>query len=222
MKAHSQNFKKELVKMGRQFTHIIISNQAILQSELISITPHFKTNILKSAMKQLDIESKVDIPKGTQVNYQLGVWVDNDYEFLDYGNYIVYSSEKQEDTKSYKIVCFDKMLYAMKEYEPVEILYPATIRQYLTAICNDLGLSFANEYSSFANYNRELPVDVYEGLNYTYRDILDEIAEVTASIICINANDELEIRYPNNTLDEIDEKYIKDVKAEFGEKYRTN
>ena len=146
------------------------------------------------------------------------------YEYLNYGNFIVKESEKQEDYNSYKITCYDKMLYSMVDYEDLGITYPITIRNYINSICAKLGLIFKNANETFANYNRQIVSELYldsggNKLGYTYRDVLDELAEVTASTICINNNDQLEIRYLTETNDTIDEDYFKDTKVDFGEKY---
>ena len=230
MKIHTNDFKNELIKFGREIDCVIsyeLSGETIElgSSELNSITPHYEGSILKSVMKQLDIESNVEIPKGTVLNCQFGLKVNNEYEYLNFGNYVVYDVEKQEDTKDYKITCYDKILYSMKSYESMNISYPITIRNYINQICNKLGLTFRNINDEFANYDKEITTELYldsEGndLGYTFRDVLDELAQVTASTICINeSTDELEIRYINNTNDSIDEYYLKDVNVKFGEKY---
>ena len=230
MKIHTNDFKNELIKFGREIDCVIsyeLSGETIElgSSELNSITPHYEGSILKSVMKQLDIESNVEIPKGTVLNCQFGLKVNNGYEYLNFGNYVVYDVEKQEDTKDYKITCYDKILYSMKSYESMNISYPIIIRNYINSICNKLGLTFKNINDEFANYDKEITTELYldsEGndLGYTFRDVLDELAQVTASTICINeSTDELEIRYINDTNDLIDEYYLKDVNVKFGEKY---
>lgn len=230
MKIHTNDFKNELIKFGREIDCVIsyeLSGETIElgSSELNSITPHYEGSILKSVMKQLDIESNVEIPKGTVLNCQFGLKVNGEYEYLNFGNYVVYDVEKQEDTKDYKITCYDKILYSMKSYESMNISYPITVRNYINQICNKLGLTFKNINDEFANYDKEITTELYldsEGndLGYTYRDVLDELAQVTASTICINeSTDELEIRYINDTNDLIDEYYLKDVNVKFGEKY---
>ena len=201
MKAHTNNYKEEIKKFGRDIDSKIIIGQTELGKEVLnSVSPHYQSSLLKSVMKQLDIDSNVDIPLETELNYQFGVKVGNAYEYVDFGNYIVYSSEKQEDTNSYKITCYDKMLYAMKPYESLNVTYPITIRDYLIAICDKLGLEFANENDTFVNYDKQIANELYldadgNSLNYTFRDVLDELSQVTASVICINKDDELEIRY---------------------------
>lgn len=222
MKLHSANFKNNIKKIGRQLKSIITYDNTTLEEELYSISYSYDGNILKSVMQKLEIESIVDIPKDTILNYKLGVLVGNSYEYLDYGNYVVYESEKQEDKDTYLITCYDKMLYSMKDYEAVDVQYPISVRSYINAICTKLGLIFENINDTFANYNRELAVDVYDGIGYTFRDVLDELAQVTASTICINEDDKLEIRYITDTNDTIDEEFFKNINVDFGEKYRSS
>lgn len=229
MKQHSSNFKTEIKKFGREIDSkisLILDEETIeLGAEVLnSITPHYEAKLLKSVMKQIDIDSNINIPVGTEINYQFGLKVGSQYEYLDFGNYIVYSSEKQEDSRSYKIVAYDKMLNAMKDYSSVNVTYPVTIRDYIDELCNDLGLTFKNSEEEFVNYDKTIPYELFldadgNSLNYTYRDVLDQLAEVTAGVICINSDDELEIRYINETNDVIDEEYLKDINVNFGEIY---
>lgn len=230
MKTHTSNFKNNLIKFGRELDSKITytQNGTVIElgsEELNSVTPHYEGGILKSVMRQLDIDSNVEIPLETILTYQFGVKVGNGYEYINYGNYIVYKVEKQEDTDSWKITCYDKMLYAMKDYESLEITYPITVRNYINALCAKLGLTFKNASETFANYDKQIPKELYldddgNSIGYTYRDVLDELAQVTASTICINEVDnQLEIRYINNTNDTIDEEFLKDVNVNFGESY---
>ena len=225
MKVHTTEFKEQIKTLGRELDSIISFNGAELGvEELNSVTPYYEGNLLKSVMKQLDIDSNIEIPIGTEINYKFGVKVGDNYEYLDLGNYIVNEVEKQENTNSYIIKCYDKMLYSMVDYEKMNISYPISIKNYINAICEYLGLNFKNKNEEFVNYNKNIPNELYfdeddKSLGYTFRDVLDELAEVTASTICINDNDELEIRYINDTKDTIDEEFLKNVNVNFGEKY---
>lgn len=237
MKNITQNYKNSISRFGRELDSLItytIDNQEIVltSEELNQVTPSFKSDILKSAMKQLKIDSNVEIPIGTVINYQFGVKVSNNevqdfrdnYEYINYGDYIVYSVEKKEDTDSYDILCYDYMLNSMKEYESFAV-YPISIRNYIRDLCTKIGLTFKNQNETFVNWNRVIENELYldtegKSLGYTYRDVLDELAEVTASTICINEEDnQLEIRYINNTNDEIDEEFFKDINVNFGQKF---
>ena len=206
MKAHTSQFKEDIKTIGKQLDSKIIYEldgvvQTLTSEQLNSITPTFQGAILKSVMKELDIDSNIDIPIGTEVNYQFGLKTEGDFEYVNYGNYIVYSSEKQEDYDSYKIVCYDKMLYSMKKNEDLGITYPKTIRDYMNALCNKLGLEFKNKDDKFANFDRQIGEELYAGQDYTYRDIFDQLAEATASTICLDENDKVEIRYINDLTD---------------------
>lgn len=225
MKTHTNGFKTNLKSLGREISARITYNNITLTSEDINtITYSYQGDILKSVMKQLDLDTSVNIPLKSEITLEFGLLVSNAYEYLNYGTFIVERVEKREDTNSYMFTCYDKMLYAQKEYENLNVAYPITIRNYISAICTKLGLTFQNASSTFPNYSKQIPNELYldsEGnsLNYTFRDVLDELAQVTASTICINDNGNLELRYINNTSDTIDEEYLKNVNVNFGEQF---
>ena len=222
MKTHTSSFKEQIKLMGKEIDSRITFGSTVLgKDDLNAVTPSYQGAILKSVMKQLDIDSNVEIPIGTILKYEFGLKVNGKYEYINYGNYVVYNIEKQEDTNSYKITCYDKLLYSMLDYVKLPITYPISIRDYINAISTTLGLKFANKSGTFANYSKQIQADLYDGLGYTFRDILDELAQVTASTICLNNNDELEIRYITETGDTIDEEFLKDVNVNFGEKFGT-
>lgn len=188
MKEHSSEFKENLLNIGREVDSIVTIGNTTLHDELYSANIVYEGGLLKSVMKQLDLESSVDIEKGTILNFKTGIKVDDTYEYLDYGNFVVYSSERQEDERNYKITCYDKMLYSMKDYEDTEVTYPISVRDYIKAICDKLDLDFANEDEEFANYDKIILNEKYlntdgDSIGYKYRDVLDELAQVTASTI---------------------------------------
>lgn len=217
MKQHTEQFNQEILKLGRQIHNVITYNNTILTNELYSVSVLFDGNILKSIMKELDVETSENIPEGAIINYQLGLKVGTEYEYLDYGNYIVYKNEILEDKKRYKLTCYDKMLYAMKQNEDLNVSYPITIKNYLNAIGSKIGLTVKD--TSFNNQSINILEEKYVGLQYTYRDILDEIAQATGSMIIINADDEIEVKYPSNTGVTLNEQYFKDINVKFGQKY---
>ena len=112
MKTHTSSFKEQIKLMGKEIDSRITFGDTVLgKDDLNAITPSYQGAILKSVMKQLDIDSNVEIPIGTILTYEFGLKVNGEYEYINYGNYVVYSIEKQEDTNSYKIVCYDKLSY---------------------------------------------------------------------------------------------------------------
>jgi len=241
MRLHTPEFKENIKLFGRELNSKLSYtidgvNYELGNEDLNSITPNFESSILKSAMRGLRIDSNVEIPEKTIINYQFGVKVreqedlidenDDGYDYINFGDYIIKSVEKQEDTNSYNIIAYDFMLNAMKDYTiPLDITYPISIRDYINTICERIGLEFKNINDEFVNYDKEILNELYididgNSLGYTYRDILDELSAVTASIICIDIEtNKLKIQYINNTEDIIDEEYLKDVNVKFGQKF---
>lgn len=247
MKQVSQQFKEEIKKYGRQIDVIITYKENGIDkmldtNNLFSVTPITNGNLLKSVMKQLDFESYVKVPKGTWVNVRFGVPVSEGltvqdvhqmrvdrlnstevrmlegFEYINFGGYLVAEEpEYNADTLSYTHKCFDKMIYAMKPYDGNEITYPISIKRYLTEIANKINIKI--KQTSFYNENQIIQSELYNGLGYTYRDVLDEIAQATGSIICINELDRLEVKYLNETNETIDDDFLKDVNIEFKDKY---
>lgn len=227
MKSHTGEFKEEIKTLGKQQSVRITYKEnnvtkTLTDEDINSATPNYEASLLKSVMKVLELDSNVSIPKGTEIKFEYGLLVNGAYEYLNYGNYIVAKEpEKQEDTLSYKITCYDKMLYSMKDYEHIDIPYPCTIKQYLIALCNKIGLQFKD--SDFANASRQITSELfmtinedgtYSSMGYTYRDVLDQIAETTGGCICITLDDKVEVRYINKTLEYSTSKNTNEVEIE--------
>ena len=177
-------------------------------------------NLLQSLMKQFNFEVKDELNLGTVVNPHFGLLVDKEdqeYEYLDYGNYYIYSKEYNVDTDTWSYVCYDKMLFSMIKYKNISnVSYPITIKEYLNVLCGKIGLDF--EDTNFVNYNQLIYEDVYKDKDITYRDIFDEVSKITGSNLLINDNDNLEVAYPTETNDTIDDNYLKDINVKITKK----
>lgn len=252
MKQVSEAFKQAIKEYGRQIDVIIEYeengvNKMLNTDTLFSVTPIVRANLLKSAMKQLNFESYEKVPKDTWLHIKFGILIDNaltvadvhkmrvdrlnstqvrqlqGFEYISFGDYIVTEEpEYNADTLNYSHKCYDKMIFAMKDYEPLNITYPITIKNYLSALASKIGLTLKS--STFYNENKTILNELYldtdgNSLGYTYRDVLDEIAQATGSIICINNNDELEVRYLTETNETIDGDMLKDIDIGFKEHY---
>jgi|GEM_PF-1375023 hypothetical protein len=223
MKIHSEDYKNKLKTVREAKSLLTYGNTTVDEKDLFSVKLHYNADILKSAMKVLEFDYRQTIDLNTEINYKYGIKVGTEYEYVNYGNYLVYKSEFQEDTKLYHITCYDKMLYSMKNYDEVFeskiITYPITIRSYINTIATSIDLEFKNIDEEFSNYNKTISRELYKGQGYTIRDVLDELAQVTASTICISDDDKLEVRYITETNDIIDEDLCRNVNVTFGKKY---
>lgn len=144
---------------------------------------------------------------------------DMDYSYIDYGSYTVYSADFSEENNSVTLTCYDKMLDAAVAYD-IEISSDTTVREYLKAICSRLGWTLAdapftneNAVITAAAANSYLPTvstdedetdeDIDESIqvetaesSYTFRDVLDDIAEVIGGGLIFKADGLLYPVYP--------------------------
>ena len=174
------------------------NKEQIIEENINDIKIIQDSQLLRSLMKKIELETMVELDIKDVIRVNFGILVNENYEYLDYGNYVVYKKTYNASNKSWNYVCYDMMLYSMIQYKRLNISYPITIRNYLKAIADKMGIGFANENDDFTNYNQLIKKDYFQGKNVTLRDILDFLSQATASVICINENDELEIRYPQN------------------------
>ena len=262
MKVHTNAFKEEINKMGRQIDGkiyysvnynlasesddlLITENNLQLFSEQINESEKFEIqnenifsmsfinngDILCSLMKEFDFESNIELKVGTQVNPYFGVLVNGEYEYLDYGKYIIKSREYNLDTEIWNYVCYDKMMLFMIDYEPINITYPTQIRNFLLKICEKIGVNFEHQTVNGTTwYPNGEQITIYDELfkdkGYTYRDVLDKISEVYAGNFLINKNNNLSIHrlapLPSSVeekyADTFDENFLKDSKTSFNKK----
>lgn len=170
-------------------------------------------------MKQVNFYSTKQIPKNTNINVKSGLEIEGSVEYIDFGNYIINSNEWDADTNSYKHICYDLMLKTMLDYSKLDIIYPITIRDYINAICLKCGIEFANNNDVFRNYNKIINEDYFDYQLYTYRDILDFLAQLVGGFIIINSEDKLEIKYPTETHKILSKSYLNDKNITFKSKY---
>lgn len=156
----------------------------------------------------IEKESRENIASASTINVKLGVRISEfeEYEYVDYGEYVVYDKEAVVDKNSTKLYLFDHLIDTHIKYDddPLNLNYEdeITVLILLQAICNKFG--FTLKTNDFVNANKRIYEDKYAGLNLTYRDILDEIAAVAGGFIKI-FNKDLYVSYPQETGETIDE-----------------
>jgi len=136
------------------------------------------------------------------VNLGLGVVLPNEsIEYLDYGSFKVVKVETNKANASSKITLYDKMYEALQPYdlEPIyDITYPTTVLGLLEAICVRFSWTLAT--TEFPNDDYGIPADLFLDQKLTFRDVLEQIAEVSGAIIEFNNSDELVVRNISDTI----------------------
>ena len=139
---------------------------------------------------------------------------DADYSYKEYGTYIVKEKKADEEQDTILLECYDLMIWSMVPYDLI-IEYPVTVKAYLDAICSRLG--WQKRYTTFVNSDKVIDKEKYDPeQGYTYRDVLDEIAQVAGGMIAF-VGDELDVIYPTNSGITIDGSNLKSLKM--GESY---
>lgn len=157
------------------------------------------------------------------------------YDGVEVVNYIQTTDEEYLENKDYYIETYgeytllvegvdyevgDEITGTVYELEP----YSITLREYTTKLANHLGLTFYNSNETFPNYDKELTQDLYldstgASLGYTFRDVLDDIAEATGRTFIMVGSTLKLIPTPTVSVATIDEESLKDINVDFGEKY---
>ena len=200
---------------------VIIDNGGIQKASI-----NWDTDIFKSTCKMLNLETINKISKNTELNIKIGLLIDDEYEYIDYGKfYTILEPKYNLDTNTYSITAYDKMIKFNIRASENPILFNEnkyyTLNQYLQLICNKCGVTYNFDFTNVINANISLiNKNPYENSeNATYRDIIDDIAECLGTNFIIDSDNKI----TNKELDLtsqiiIDDDLMKDTNINIGEK----
>ena len=230
-------FKEAINEYGKQITASFSYNGATyIGEQIVSMNPHYEGSLLKTVMKCLEIEldcellekpesvagiaiageavtggsAVTDNDYGLIKNPRFGVkgTSDTDYSYIEYGTYIINNREKDEEQQTLKLDCYDLMLQSMIPYDiAIDYTTGVTVKDFLDAICNRLG--WEKGYTDFHNCNILIDEEKYDSGD-TFRDALDDIAEVAGGMIGF-VGDKLTVIYPTRSGEVIDEENLKSL-----------
>ena len=174
---------------------------AYISENIVGCTISYEGGLLTSVMKQAEIELEsvggpdfAESMKGERLFITLTVIGGGTTATKEYGTFIVKDAEYKDETNSIVLTCYDLMLEAMTEYNPVAE-FPLSLGAYLQIMCNEIGVALATP--SFTNSEVIIDEEKYDK-NYTKRDVLTEIAQAAAGTIAIK-DDELYVLYPTHS-----------------------
>lgn len=221
MSTVTQSFKDNIRTYGRQLDFIIKINGTVANTDDFNhLKPYFNTKLFKTVMYCLEIDTRINLEKNTNVNIKAGVKLNGDYEYINYNTYKVLESERQEDTSSYLVRAYDKMVESMIDYD-LNLSEKIKLREYLIRICQRLGWNTKNIPRTFINSEKFVDPNLHRDIKYTFRDALDEILTLACSFLLF-IDDELYMIYFNDTNENIDESYLDEDNIIIGEKYFIN
>ena len=120
------------------------------------------------------------------------------------------------DTKTYTHILYDEMINLMVEYQPITITYPTTLIQFFQRLVTELNLT--TDIISLPNGNRTIAQDLYTGINYTYRDVLDDIGQATGTLFKVN-NKNIEKCTLGNTPKIVNDDILKNQNISMGQHF---
>ena len=222
MRNVTSQFKEDIRTYGRQLDFKIKVNEVEEDLDNFnSVKPSFNANLFKTIMQSVKIDSKNAVAKKSKIEISVGIKVNEPtYEYIKYNPYTVKSCIRNEDTNSYEIDAYDKMLDAMIDYD-LELTTKLKVREYLIKICQRLGWDIKNIPATFINSEKLVDPTLHRDIGYTFRDALDEIATITCSALLF-IEEEFYLLYPVETNENIDETYLDEDNITIGEKYFIN
>lgn len=123
----------------------------------------------------------------------------------------------QADSKNYLHILYDAIIKSMVQYEELQIQYPCTLYNFFIGIVNACG--YTTNIASLPNGSIQITGDKYIGLNYTYRDVLEDIAIANGVLLYVDGN-EIKIAQPSNQNEiVIDDDILKNQNIEFGQHF---
>ena len=192
------------------------TNEIRSEDDLIQFKISCDTSMCKSAMRKLEAKYIGEHNLlGQWVHVGFGVKLSTGaFEYLDYGSFLVTEITTVKDTGITTIVGYDKMINSMKEYQVLNVEYPIDLYTYTQKLCEACGLELGN--TSFLTHNNwQITQELWENINgITYRDILVQIAQVTATTCIISNDDKVYFKSINNTGEQLTYDNMKKWKLE--------
>lgn len=203
----SNNFKKALT-MPKMIDAKITYNDVKQtgDNDLNVISRIFDAGLFKTCMKGLNIDTNTLIPKNTMINAYFGVFVNNDFEYANLGNYKTHEPVRNEDNNAYTIESYDKIEESMIDYD-LNVGYPIQVKDLFVKIYDRLGWDKSGIPETFTNSNKLIKKDLWSGMKYKFRDCLDELCTITCQWL-IDKNGIPTLTQPIQTNQSLDEEYF--------------
>lgn len=149
-----------------------------------------------------------------EVSLAYGYKIDGIDNYLNFGTFKVDTVTKKEGSNSIELICFDLMRIFGVAVETMDLVFPCTVNQLIEYICTkfNAGFNLPVKHGDFVIEN-----EAYTNTMLTYREILEDIAEVTNSIVYFR-NDVLQFRQEEDTCITLDESTLQsyDFQSKFG------
>ena len=179
----------------------------------------FEGKLFKTIMKQIEITVKnAGELKDKNVNFQYGIYVNNDFEYIDLGDFYIKDVEDDKGKKELVVTGYDKMINFMKTFKQSELqlTYPCTMLALVQKMCEICGVELYS--TDFFNADLQVDEDYFTAQELSYRDVLEKVAESTETTIFIKDNKLYLHKLASSPVEKLDASYLTEltVKEKFG------
>lgn len=184
--------------------------------EIKESKPFFNAQLIGTVMKGLNLELYQELPN-VPIYLEITASYGSNTATKTFGPY--YLKEKgtyNADSKTYSHSLYDNFITSMVDYKPITINYPTTVFSFFTQLCSECG--FTTDISSLPNGSRTIESDIYDGINFTYRDVFDDIGKATGTLFKINGTIVQKCRL-GTTIINIDDDILKNQNIDMGEHF---
>lgn len=172
----------------------------------------FDGKLFKTIMKQIDITVKnANEIKDKNINFQYGLYIDNEYEYVDLGDFYIKDVEDDKKKEELVVTGYDKMLNFMKPFKQsdLELTYPCTMAQLSSRMGEICGVELYS--ADFYNSNLSVEEDFFTTQNLTYRDVLEKITQATFTTAFIKENKLYFCKIGNEIVQKLDKSYLSNL-----------
>ena len=179
----------------------------------------FEGSLFKTIMKQIEITVKnAGELKDKNVNFQYGLYVNNDYEYIDLGDYYIKDIEDDKGKKELVVTGYDKMINFMKTFKQsdLQLTYPCTMLALIQKMCEVCGVELYS--TDFFHADLQVDEDYFTAQELTYRDVLEKVAQSTLTTIFIKDNKLYLHKLANISVEKLDTSFLSGltIKEKFG------
>jgi len=186
------------------------------KDEIISLNPHFETNIIGTIMRGAEVELKTQLPSNVDIYIENKAIFGTYYATKNFGAHRVQEEIYNADTRTYTYNLYDEMLQLMIDYDPVDIDFPCTLFEFFSEFLSERNLT--TNITSLPNGSRTLNNDPFLGIEYTDRGVLEDIGQATATLFKIENGEVKKCNFGSNTK-VIDDDILKNQNISMGEHY---
>lgn len=179
----------------------------------------FEGKLFKTIMRQIEITVKNAAElKDKNVKFEYGIYVNNNFEYIDLGDYYIKDIEDDKGKAELVVTGYDKMINFMRTFKQPELqlTYPCTMLTLIQKMCEVCGVELYS--TDFFNADLQVDEDYFTAQELTYRDVLEKVAESTETTIFIKDNKLYLHKLDNSPVEKLDASYLTGltVKEKFG------